>query len=200
MAVSQEANINAYLIAGVISGITGLLVFLVIHHFWIQPIWFILPIGLIISAVGGTAVGWAYRELSPGLPHRPWTALALAAFIALILLPSILLAQLRQPLFDPSVPGGRLTVSTSQAVIRFVLELLLTSAVMGGLAGWWLSRTWHGSLVTALAGFIFALGPGHNIPFLGNTPGVDKGLAILAAVVLVSSVVLVEGHFWLGKR
>jgi len=31
------------LIAGAISGVAGLLVFLTIHHFWIRPIWFILP-------------------------------------------------------------------------------------------------------------------------------------------------------------
>ena len=34
---------NASLIAGLLAGIAGLLVFLTIHHFWIRPIWFILP-------------------------------------------------------------------------------------------------------------------------------------------------------------
>ena len=44
----------------------------------------------------------------------------------------------------------------------------------------------------ALAGLAFALGPGHNIPFLGSTPGTMKGVAILLLVILISSVVLVE--------
>ena len=49
---------TADLIAGSLSGIAGLLVFLVIHHFWIRPIWFILPVGLMIAGFGGLAAGW----------------------------------------------------------------------------------------------------------------------------------------------
>ena len=46
------------LIAGILSGTAGLLVFLVIHHVWIKPIWAIFPAGLFIAALGGLAVGW----------------------------------------------------------------------------------------------------------------------------------------------
>jgi len=49
-----------------------------------------------------------------------------------------------------------------------------------------------------VAGFVFALGPGHNIPFIGGTPGVGKELAIMTAVTLVAALVLVEGHAWLS--
>jgi hypothetical protein len=87
------------------------------------------------------------------------------------------------------------------AVIIFIRNLLLTATVTGGLAGWLIGRTKRAALVTALAGFIFALGPGHNIPFLGNTPGTGKGIALLIAIVLAASIVLVEGHGALiGKR
>ncbi|HLE14013.1 MAG TPA: hypothetical protein VI776_04630 [Anaerolineales bacterium] len=51
----------------------------------------------------------------------------------------------------------------------------------------------------ALAGVAFALGPGHNIPFLGSTPVAGKGILILAAIILVSAVVLVEAEAWLGR-
>lgn len=61
------------LVVGIQSGIAGLLVFLIIHHFWIMPIWFILPFGLVVAALGGAAVGWAYGELLPHLPPRPWS-------------------------------------------------------------------------------------------------------------------------------
>ena len=91
---------TADLIAGSLSGIAGLLVFLVIHHFWIRPIWFILPVGLMIAGFGGLAAGWSYTEIKTGLPPRPWAALALVAVIGVILAPSILLAQLRQPLIN----------------------------------------------------------------------------------------------------
>ncbi len=180
------------LIAGVLSGMAGLLVFLVIHHFWITPIWFILPLGLLIAALGGLAVGWAYGELLPALPPRPWISIAVIALIAVILLPSFILAELRGPMFDVTVPAGVLLISTGRATTIFVLELLATSTLVGALAGWLIGHTARAALATALAGFVFALGPGHNIPFLGSTPGSVKGFLLLLVIVCVSAVVLVE--------
>jgi hypothetical protein len=78
--------------------------------------------------------------------------------------------------------------------------LLVTATVVGGLVGGWLGRTRRAALATAVAGFIFALGPGHNIPFIGGTPGVGKELAIMTVVTLVAALVLVEGHVWLTVR
>jgi hypothetical protein len=47
-------------------------------------------------------------------------------------------------------------------------------------------------LATAVTGFAFALGPGHNIPLSGGTPAVGKELAIMMAIIVVSALVLVE--------
>ena len=52
----------------------------------------------------------------------------------------------------------------------------------------------------ALAPFVFAIGPGHNIPLLGGTPVVGKEIVMLGAVVGISSVVVVEGHAWAMRR
>jgi len=187
------------LIAGLLSGIAGLLVFLTIHHFWIKPIWFILPPGLVIAALGGLAVGWSYAEIRAGLPPRPWTALAVFALVAATLTPAILLAQLRPPPLDIST-GAIINGSTASVIARFVIELLLTATMVGGLAGWWLGHTQRAVFATALAGFIFALGPGHNIPLLGNTPAVGKGIILLVIIIFVSAIVLVESQAWLAKR
>lgn len=190
---------RAYLIAGALAGLAGLFAFLLIHHFWIRPIWFILPLGLVIAGVGGLAVGWSYAEIKAGLPPRPWTFLALAAVIGLILAPAILIAQIRAPLvniFAFSIPQ----TDVGRVVIHFIFELLLTATVVGGLAGWLLGRTRRAAVATALAGLAFALGPGHNIPFLGGTPVVGKGLILLLAIILVSALVLVETSAWLSKK
>ena len=124
------------LVAGAISGVAGMVIFLTIHHLWISPIWFILPVGLPIAAAGGLAVGWSYATLAPWLPGRPWTAAALVGLIGIILLPSILLGQSRGPLFDVGAAEATLLVPTSQAVWRFILELLVTATIAGGVAGW----------------------------------------------------------------
>ena len=183
---------STFLSAGVLSGIAGLGVFLVIHHFWIRPIWFIAPVGLLISAGGGLAVGWAYSELLPGLPPRPWSAVVLIGVIGVCLTPAVLLAQLRPPMFTAMSENAQLTVSTGRAVAIFVFQLLLTAAGVGALAGWWIGGSGRAALATALAGLVFAVGPGHNIPFLGNTPAAGKGIVLLLSVVVVSAVVLVE--------
>ena len=183
---------RSYLLAGAFSGAAGLIVFLVIHHFWIMPIWFILPVGLLIAALGGLAVGWSYAELHPNLPSHPWSIISWIALIGLILLPSIILAEIRAPMFDVSIPAGLLMMSVGRAAVIFVLELLVTSTLVGGLAGWLIGRTPRAMISTALAGFVFALGPGHNIPFLGSTPGTLKGVFILLSIVLVSASVMVE--------
>jgi hypothetical protein len=191
---------NTSLIAGLLAGIAGLLVFLTIHHFWIKPIWFILPPGLAIAALGGLAVGWAYAEIQAGLPPRPWTALAVFVLVGAILTPGILLAQTRPPPLDIAT-GAIIDGSSVAAVVaRFAIELLLTAAVVGGLAGWWLGHTPRAAAASAVAGFVFALGPGHNIPFLGNTPAAGKGVVLLATIVLVAAVVLVETQAWLARR
>jgi len=184
-------------IAGILSGVVGLVVFLTIHHVWITPIWFILPVGLLIACLGGLATGWAYEEIQPGLPPRAWPALVVFGLIAVILAPALILAQLLPPVVD--VPAGKLAATTSELTVRFVI-LFVTAAVVGALTGWLLGRTWRGAVAMATAGLVFALGPGHNIPFLGNTPGVGKELALLGAIALTSSVVLVEASARLARR
>jgi hypothetical protein len=185
------------LIAGSLAGATGLLVFLTIHHFWIRPIWFILPAGLVIAGFGGLAVGWSYAEIKAGLPPRPWTALAVFALVGGTLLPGIVLAQIRAPLLDVNT-GATMRGNLVGVAGHFMLELLLPAAMIGGLAGWWLGGSGKAALATAITGFLFALGPGHNIPLLGNTPGSTKGTVLLFAIVLVAVVVLVESEAWLA--
>ena len=180
-----------YLIAGACAGIAGLFTFLVIHHFWIRPIWFIAPIGLVIAGLGGLAVGWSYAEIHAALPARPWTTLALTAIILIILAPSFVLAELRAPLIDPitvSIPPG----GGSRAAIHFVWELVLTAVLVGAAIGWYLGHTPQAAIATAVAGLVYALGPGHNIPLLGSTPGAGKGFILLLAITVVSAFVLVE--------
>jgi hypothetical protein len=183
--------------AGASAGIAGLLVFLVLHHIWIVPIWFILPIGAVVAIGGGLAVAWAYEEMASQLPRRPWTAPAIVGVIAVILLPSIVLAELRSPMFDISTPGGAvLLMSPSRAAVIFVAELLATATIMGAVLGRLIGRGRRAMWVCAVAGFVFALGPGHNIPFGGGTPAVGLEIAIMTVVVVVSAVVLVEGRAW----
>lgn len=186
-------------VAGLLAGIVGLLTFLVIHAFWILPIWFILPIGMVMASVGGLAVGWAYAEVHHKLPKRPWTLIAVVGLIVLILIPSVVLAEVRPSMVTITAAGHEATMETSEMVVRFIGELLVTATLAGGLLGAWIGRTRRAIIGMAVAGFIFALGPGHNIPFLAGTTGVAKEIAIMMIVIIVSALVLVEGHAWWAR-
>jgi hypothetical protein len=197
----MNSNLSVALFSGFIAGLSGLAVFLVVHALWILPIWFILPMGIPISGVGGVAVGWAYAEIAHRLPSRPWRIPAVAGLVSLILLPSILIAELRPPMFIVAGSGiAVLMMSVPEAILRFISDLLIPVGVSGGLLGAWLGRTRRATLVMLLAALMLALGPGHNIPFLGTTTGVGKEITIIALVNLVSALTLVEVHARLSLK
>jgi len=190
--------------AGVLAGMAGLATFLLIHHVLIVPIWFITPVGAVLAAVGGVAVGTAYADLLPHLPRRPWTVIAVFVLIGAVLLPAIALAQLWGPMFvmggDGGNGGGTLLVSGKDAAVRVVLGLVGTTVVAGAVLGWLLTRSRRAAARLAAAGLVLALGPGHNIPMLGGTPAVAKEFVILATVAGVASLVLVEANARLVRR
>jgi hypothetical protein len=180
-------------IAGVAAGIAGLLAFLAVHHAIVRPIWFVAPAGATIAALGGLAVWSAYDRIRPRLPQRTWLRIAaVVAAVGLALAPSLLLAERRGPVFAMTGPEtATLVVPVSDAAIAFGVELVgvtaVTAAAIGALAG----RSRSVAAWFALAGTGLALGPGHNIPFLGGTGAVGTELTLLAASVLTAATTLV---------
>jgi hypothetical protein len=175
----------------------GLLVFLTIHHFWIVPIWFILPAGALVACVGGLAVGWSYAEIWHRFLSARWNLLTGFGLMATTLAPAIVLAQILPPVVD--VRAGQLLGTTNELIVRFVFALCVPATLVGALEGWALLRSWRGATAMALAGLLLALGPGHNIPFLGRTPAVGKEISLLIAVALASSITLAKADEWLER-
>lgn len=183
------------------AGIVGLVVFLVLHSIWIVPIWFVAPVGAVVAATAGAAVGAAYGELLPHMPRPPWSAPAFFVAIGLVLLPAVAFAELRGPMHAMDADGGGSLLAPGIEVVADVVAGLLVSATLSGAAvGWLIARRRRAAGLTALAGLALALGPGHNIPFLGGTSSVGTELAILAAVGVAATLVLVACHAWLSSR
>jgi hypothetical protein len=185
--------------AGALAGLAGLAVFLVVHHLVIVPIWGIAPVGAVMAIAGGAAVGAAYEELRPRLPGGPANVAAVLAGIAVVLAPSMVIGQLSGPIYSMSAGGGRLLVPAGDAVIAFVGGLLLATGFTAGLLGALVGRTRRATARTAMAGVAVAIGPGHNIPFLGGTTAVATELAILLGVAAAASVTLVAAHAVLAR-
>ena len=79
-----------------------------------------------------------------------------------------------------------------------LLHFAWQGVAIGAAAGWHLAGR-RAAWITGLAGLVFALGPGHNIPLLGGTAGAAKGAVLLASIVVVSTFVLVETHARLAR-
>jgi hypothetical protein len=185
--------------AGVVAGIACLAVFLVLHHVWIAPIWFIAPVGAVVAGAGGAAVGVSYAELRSALPERPWRSGALAAIWAVVLLPAMLIAQVRGPVYAIGKDGaGTLLVPPSEAMVDVAIGLIAVAMAGGALIGWCIGRSRRAAVTTMAAAACVAIGPGHNIPLLGGSPAVSTELALLVAMLGVGSIVLVEADARLG--
>lgn len=193
-------------VAGVAAGVAGLAVFLVLHAVWIVPIWGVVGLGLVVAALGGAAAGWALSYVRHRLPRRlPAAWLAVTAGVVLVLTPSVVLTvAIGSPV---TVVDGVALVPTAADIprlaVRFVVELLLVSALSGVVLGWWLTRRRRGALATGVAALLFALGPGHNNPFILFTgvPGATRtGLLIQLAAIATASAVLVSIDRVVGGR
>jgi hypothetical protein len=184
---------------GAISGIAGLLTFLIVHHFTIRPIWFILPPGLVLAVGGGVAIAWAFELLQPRLSANIFIAsLALAALLTLTQVPGFLIGSTREPILDMSsatlLPGTGM-----QAAGRFAIDLFLTAAVSGALIGWGLAGSAAAGGRLALAAVAFSIGPGHNIPFFAGTTGAGKMWAIMGLVIFVSALAFAATLYWFRR-
>jgi hypothetical protein len=188
-----ERSVGPAVSAGVLAGIAGLVTFLLAHHLFILPIWFIAPSGAVMAGLGGAAVGASFGALRPHLPGRPWTVVAVVAMVVAVLTPAVLVAQFHGPMFAMDADGGgTLLVPPSEALFDVLVGLFAVSAVAGAVIGALVGRSRRAALTTGLAGLALAIGPGHNIPFLGGTVAAGKEMAILGIVVLVSALILVE--------
>lgn len=190
-----DAEPGAARLAGAVAGLAGLGTFLVLHHAWITPIWFIAPVGAAIAAGGGAVVGSAYAELLPGLPARPWRGPAVAVAFGLTLVPSVLIADLTGPLVELRPDGGATFLVPGWTALVAVAGGLVGPATTTGLAiGAVVGRSRRAASWMALAGAALAIAPGHNVPFLGGGDAAWKGVLLLLPVVGVASITMVEIH------
>ena len=119
--MDQDLSRQASVRAGVIAGVAGFAVFLLIHHLWIVPIWFIARVGGLLAAAGGAAVGGAYAVSFPTCRDVRGPLIAVITLVAVVLFPAIVIAEVRAPIFvmDRSGRGTFLAPGTEVAVEFF---------------------------------------------------------------------------------
>ena len=175
------------LISGAAAGLAGFSAFLVVHAVWILPIWFIAPAGLVVAAGGGLAAGWAYDVHRARLPRAAvGRILAVFAAATLVLLPAERLSLTHRDLHFGDTAETALSTALAAAVL-----FLACAGILGAAGGALLGRSVRAAAVTALAALTFAIGIGHNAPFIGTGYAAVKLWSIMLSATAVASATLV---------
>ena len=188
------------IVAGVISGILGLVVFLRIHALWIAPIWEVAIIGAFLACRGGIVTARCYMLTPSGMRIRPLSWLATFGMVSLPLVPCVILTTLLPPLLESE--NGQLShrINMPWLVTGFLVTLLIPAPVVGAILGWYLTKDRSTAALFAGMGLLIALGPGHNLPLFGIFGGAT-GPQLLKAYVLtfvpmaIAAIILAEATF-----
>ena len=180
---------------GAASGLTGLIVFLVIHAMWITPIWFIAIIGIVVSISGGLLTGKCYELSTRFNTWRPFRSLYVIALVSVTLVPCVLLIQFVPPLLEAENGEVVHPINVPWVVSGFFLLLLIPSAIVGWISGRILTGNKLSGGLFAIMGLLIALGPGHNLPLFGDATGEQllKALVLTFVPMAAAAIVLAEG-------
>jgi hypothetical protein len=177
------------------SGLVGMIVFLVLHALWIMPIWFIAPIGALISVGGGIVTGQCYARASKLSVWRPISSLYVFLMVGVTLLPCVLLIKVVPPLLESQNGEVVHPINMPWIVSGFFLLLIIPAAGVGWIFGRILGGDRSSAAIFSVMGLLIALGPGHNLPLFGAASGeqLTMALTLTFAPIAAAAVVLAEG-------
>lgn len=157
--IHLASDLKISLLAGVATGVVGVLAFGIVHAVLIDPIWMDLFGGLPFAALGGAAVGWAYYEVRAAgrFAARLRGGLLFGGLIWLALVPMTAVDVLLRK------TGVRTAIGDWEVLVSAVVAL-----AGGFLAGWLLTRRRRAAAAVSLATLVLAAGMGGPIPITGS--------------------------------
>ena len=181
---SQPATFRRNLLAGVLAGLGGALVFATVHAILIVPIWTRAAGGFAFGAVAGGAIGLAYTELA--FEARAHAGVRFGALLWLVVAPVTLVDATLRALQAPRS-------ETIAVVVAVALSL-----AGGALLGWARARSWRAVLAGGAAALALMLVMGGPVA-VGRGP---RGVGIFFGVLLAAAVggaLLGSLSCWLGR-
>lgn len=199
MAVSQRGRdeIRIGVLAGLLSGLIGALMFAAAHAILIMPIWDKMGSGLIFGPLAGALGGWALAELTPGYLTMPLgRAAATGALFGAVLF-----------LLVVPVTAADLLLRETGIAPRFELVAVGVAVVLavgaGAAFGSYRTRTRRGMIAGALATLSLTIAMAGPVP-IGRSPaalGIFLGVLPVAALAGASFVLVARGvHRLRGAR
>jgi hypothetical protein len=191
-AMQSSPSLIAFLIAGAVIGLVGVVLFGLIHAAIIVPIWTRLPGGIPFGLVAGVAMGWALYELRRALHSRARarviTTLAFGALLWATLIPMTLLG----------ITLRAAGVHGADDTWEVVSECLLAVGA-GGAAGRLIAGSWRAGLALGATSLAVTLTQAGPIPVM-NSVRAARLFAALMVVYLVCGVALGLLASLLSKR
>ncbi len=124
---TSSNEVSSGLVAGAVAGGISTLAFTVLHHVFISPIWWMLPVMLVAGAACGACLAWSYRELVSRQTRSSWwryVALSTGMFGLLALASVIIYEPIinMTELFDSTAGGNPIPISeTTGLMVTFTL-------------------------------------------------------------------------------
>ena len=179
--ISLSRDLKLSLLAGVATGLVGVIIFATVHALLIAPIWGSLLRGLPVAVIGGPAAAWAFEEIRAAgrLSTRLRDGLLFGGLLWLTLVP--------MNAFDVLLrkTGMRTAMGDWEVLVSVIFAL-----AGGALAGWVLTRGRRGVIAGGLATLVLAMAMGGPIPITA-TPRAAGLFASFLAIYILSGTVLV---------
>ena len=165
-------DLRISLLAGVATGLVGVMAFATVHALLIAPIWGSLLRGLPVAVIGGPAAAWAFEELRAAgrLSTRLRDGLCFGGLLWLTLVPMNAVDVLLRK------TGLRTAMGNWEVLVSALLAL-----AGGAFAGWVLTRNRRGAIAGGLATLVLAMAMGGPVPITA-TP---RAAGLFAAFLII---------------
>jgi len=187
--VIVRPDLREHLIAGIVAGVAGMVVYVVLRSAWVEPAWEAAAVALPLAALSGAAIGWARYETREALSQGVWSATALATALLLVVAPAFVIQAARSP------------QEAGSSSYR-VAELAVGAAIVGSLLAYLPTRRAAAAWTGAVGAVTYALTFGLDVPFVdASLADVARlGLLLFAANITIAMVQELLKARWTRSR
>ncbi|MFW9855968.1 MAG: hypothetical protein ACFFFG_13015 [Candidatus Thorarchaeota archaeon] len=184
-------NSSSFLVSGTIAGIITSFIFILLHFLFIADIFFILPFALIIGALTGLFLAWAYLTIFEAFNVRNLIKFLTLFSIPMILVDLVTLFSEKTYSIAELIETRTLPSDFGERVIFPIIPIMLLSGI---LIGWYFGKDRKAVIPAIFANVIVLIGIGHNLPFI-NMVSVDNvflflEIKLLFYLILITMVIV----------
>ncbi|MFW9779526.1 MAG: hypothetical protein ACFFE8_11780 [Candidatus Heimdallarchaeota archaeon] len=161
---------SSFLLSGTLAGTITSVIFILLHFLFIADIFFILPVAIILGALTGGCLAWAYLRIFNSFDLQNLTKFLALFSIPMILVDLVTLFSEKTYSFEELVESQTLPPDFLARVIFPIIPIVLLSGIA---IGWYFGKDRKAVIPAISANVMVLIGIGHNVPFI-NMVSVDN--------------------------